>query len=222
MTQALPIEPAEVAWHVEQLARFGAHGATGVWRTVYSPEWLAAQQQLTEWFQAAGLSVRQDAVGNLWGRLEGTAGGRVIATGSHVDSQRPGGQYDGALGITAALLAVKHLRQAYGPPRRPIEVVSLCEEESSRFPTAAYWGSRAITGQVRPEHLTEVRDLTACRSATSCAASASTPTASARRSGTISTPSSSCISSRGRSWRTPVCRSPSSAASPACGTIWRR
>jgi allantoate deiminase len=159
MTRALPIDPAEVAWHVERLAHFGAHGATGVWRTVYSPEWTAAQQQLAEWFQAAGLSVRQDAVGNLWGRLEGSAGCGVIATGSHVDSQRPGGQYDGALGIIAGLLAVKHLRQTYGSPRRPLEVVSLCEEESSRFPTAAYWGSRAITGQVRPADLTEVRDF---------------------------------------------------------------
>jgi allantoate deiminase len=46
MTRALPIDPAEVAWHVERLAHFGAHGATGVWRTVYSPEWTAAQQQL--------------------------------------------------------------------------------------------------------------------------------------------------------------------------------
>src|SRR5262245_34647667 len=78
MTRALPIDPAEVAWHIERLAHFGAHGATGVWRTVYSPEWTAAQHQLAEWFQAAGLSVRQDAVGNLWGRLEGSAGGGVI------------------------------------------------------------------------------------------------------------------------------------------------
>lgn len=155
----ISIDPAEVDRHITQLARFGAHGPTGVWRTVYSPEWRAAQEQLAAWFGAAGLTVRQDAVGSLWGRLDGTAGGGVIVSGSHVDSQRPGGQYDGALGIIGALLAVTYLQQTYGRPRQPLEVVSLCEEESSRFPSAAFWGSRAITGQIRPEDLTEVRDF---------------------------------------------------------------
>jgi allantoate deiminase len=159
MTTALRIDPAEVAACVSALARFGAYGATGVWRTVYSPEWQAAQALVGDWFAGLGLAIRQDAVGNLWGRAEGSAGGRVIATGSHLDSQRPGGQYDGALGIIAGYLAVKTLLATYGPPRRPLEVVALCEEESSRFPSAAYWGSRAITGRIVAEDLTNVRSF---------------------------------------------------------------
>jgi allantoate deiminase len=152
------VDPAAVEGMILALARHGAQGETGVWRTAYSPEWEAAQAQVAEWLAAAGLEVRRDAVGNVWGRLEGTEHGPVIATGSHVDSQTPGGRYDGALGIVAAVAAVTALKEQAGPPRRTLEVVSLCEEEASRFRSAAFWGSRAITGQTRSEHLDEVRD----------------------------------------------------------------
>ena len=101
------------------------------------------------WFAEAGLEVRRDAVGNVWGRLEGSRAGPVIATGSHIDSQTPGGRYDGALGVVAALVALRTLRERFGRPRRTLEVVSLCEEEASRFHAANFWGSRAITGSDR-------------------------------------------------------------------------
>src|SRR5690606_36926355 len=59
------------------------------------------------------------------------------------------GRYDGALGILAALVAIKALKEAFGQPRRTLEAVSLCEEEGSRF-AANFWGSRAITGRIAP------------------------------------------------------------------------
>ena len=58
----------------------------------------------------------------------------MIATGSHVDSQTPGGRYDGALGIVAAVAAVRALKEQVGRPRRTLEVVSLCEEEALALP----------------------------------------------------------------------------------------
>src|SRR5439155_26065581 len=103
MSAKIPIDPAVVERHVMELARHGAHGETGVWRTVYSPEWVAAQDQVAGWFAEAGLDVRRDAVGNVWGRLAGDQEGPVIVSGSHIDSQTPGGRYDGALGVIAAL-----------------------------------------------------------------------------------------------------------------------
>jgi allantoate deiminase len=154
----IEIDAAAVEEMILALARHGAHGETGVWRVAYSPEWSAAQAQVEEWLAAAGLEVRRDSVGNVWGRLEGSEPGPVIATGSHVDSQTPGGRYDGALGIVAAVAAVRALQEQHGRPRRTLEVVSLCEEEASRFRSASFWGSRAITGEVRREHLDEVRD----------------------------------------------------------------
>src|SRR5690349_3889631 len=102
MTERL-IEPAGIERRVRELAQFGKTGETGVTRTVYSPEWVAAQDQLEEWMRDTGLETRRDAVGNLWGVARGTEPGASIVSGSHVDSQAPGGQYDGALGIIAAL-----------------------------------------------------------------------------------------------------------------------
>src|SRR6185436_16518905 len=108
-----------------ELARHGAYGETGVWRTVYSPEWVAAQDEVAAWMSEGGLAVRRDAVGNVWGRLESERATPVIATGSHIDSQTPGGRFDGALGVISALVAARTLREHYGRPRRTIEAVSL-------------------------------------------------------------------------------------------------
>lgn len=144
----LQIDPALVERYLTDLATYGAWGETGVVRLVYSPEWVGAMRQLAAWFDEAGLQVRRDAVGNLWGRLEGSAGGPAIVSGSHVDSQRPGGRYDGALGVIGALVALRTLREQLGRPKHPIEVVAFCEEESSRFPAANFWGSRAVIGAI--------------------------------------------------------------------------
>src|SRR5262245_16752336 len=117
-----------------ELAQFGACGVTGVCRTVYSPAWVAVRERLASWGREAELAVRQDAVGNLWTRLEGTQPGPVIATGSHIDSQVPGGRYDGILGAISGVLALRALKERYGKPRRTLEAIAFCEEEGSRFP----------------------------------------------------------------------------------------
>jgi allantoate deiminase len=145
------IHPDLIDQRVQDLSRFGKVGETGVTRTVYSPEWIAAQDHLEAWMRAAGLETRRDAVGNLWGVALGTEPGPSIVSGSHVDSQAPGGRFDGALGIIAALTATEALLKRHGQPKRTIEVVSLCEEEGSRFSTAGFWGSRAILGLITPE-----------------------------------------------------------------------
>src|SRR3989442_12145163 len=95
----------------------------------------------------AGLKTRHDDVGNIWGRAEGTEKGKSIVTGSHIDTVRRGGRLDGALGIVAGLTAVEALLKDKGKPRRPLEVVAICEEEGSRFATN-FWGSSAIIGAI--------------------------------------------------------------------------
>src|SRR3954454_23019764 len=157
MTAKIRIDPAVVERHVMELAQYGAHGETGIWRTVYSPEWVAAQDRVAAWYEEAGLAVRRDAVGTVWGRLEGTEPGPVVATGSHVDSQTPGGRYDGALGVIAGLVALRTLRERFGRPRRALEAASLCEEESRRSHATRFWGSRAITGRIGPDEPETIR-----------------------------------------------------------------
>lgn len=148
---AVSIDPALVERYIMELASYGAYGKTGVWRPVYSLEWVAAQQQVIAWCEEAGLSVHVDAVGNVWGRLEGSAGGKSIVSGSHIDTQTPGGRYDGALGVIAALIAIRALKEQFGQPKRTLEILAFCEEESSRFAATNFWGSRAITGLIGPD-----------------------------------------------------------------------
>lgn len=151
MAIEIRIDPSLVENYVMSLARYGSDGGTGVRRLVYSPEWVAAQNRVAAWCEEAGLAVHRDAVGNVWGRLEGREGGPSIVSGSHIDSQNPGGRYDGALGVIAAVVAIRALKEQFGQPRRTLEVVSFCEEESSRFPATGFWGSRAITGHIAPD-----------------------------------------------------------------------
>jgi allantoate deiminase len=146
----IAIDPELVERCVMTLAQHGAYGETGVWRTVYSPEWVAAQGTVAGWCREIGMEVRQDAVGSLWGKLPGSEGGASIVSGSHIDSQCPGGRYDGALGVIAAYVAMRALVESFGPPRRTLELVSFCEEEGSRYPAADFWGSRALVGRIAP------------------------------------------------------------------------
>lgn len=149
MAARIDIDPGLVEQYLAEFAKFGAHGETGVWRTLYSPAWVEAADQYAAWCDAAGLAVHRDAVGNVWGRLDGTDGGKAIVSGSHIDSTTPGGRFDGALGALGGLIAVRALREQFGRPRRPLEAVALCEEESSRF-RANFWGSRAVVGRIAP------------------------------------------------------------------------
>lgn len=135
---------------IDTLAEFSetAEGERdGVTRLLYSEPWKAAQNFLARTMREAGLSVRFDKVGNLIGRLEGSdPSSPVILTGSHIDTVRNGGKLDGAYGIIGGIAALRALKETYGTPVHPLEVVSFCEEEGSRFPIA-YWGSGNMTGQ---------------------------------------------------------------------------
>jgi allantoate deiminase len=152
------IDPVEIERELLELGAIGAHSGTGVWRTVYSPDWVAANDLVARWAGEAGLTVSRDAVGNLWMKFSGSEPGKSIVSGSHIDTQKPGGRYDGALGVLAALTALRVLKRHFGQPRQTLEALSLCEEEGSRFPTVGFWGSRAITGRSTPADADEVRD----------------------------------------------------------------
>ena len=149
-TPIIEIDPADIARLLDEMSRHGSDGGTGVSRVAYSPEWVDAITTFRTWCDAAGLPSRLDAVGNVWTRLEGSEPGPCVVTGSHTDTQVPGGRYDGTLGWLAGFVAVTSLKRRFGPPRRSIEVVGFCEEESSRFP-GNFWGSRAITGELSAE-----------------------------------------------------------------------
>ncbi len=131
--------------------------AEGLTRTYLSPAYHAAQDQLAEWMAEAGMAVRRDAAANLIGRYEGAAAGAAaLVIGSHIDSVRNAGAYDGPLGILLGIEAVAALSS--GGVRLPfaVEVYAFGDEEGSRFP-AAMLTSRAVAGTLDPAAL-EVAD----------------------------------------------------------------
>ena len=147
-----------VQHYLDWLATFGETADGGVTRLLYTEEWQAAQHALKEEMREIGMDPYFDKVGNLYGRIEGFQEEKqVILTGSHIDTVVNGGKYDGAYGVIASLLAAKMLFEQYGRPRKTIEVVSLCEEEGSRFPLT-YWGSKNITGEYSLEDIKQLED----------------------------------------------------------------
>src|SRR5437016_6327654 len=140
-----------------RVARRGAVRGGGAARPRYGTAWAEAGDCVERWMKKAGLETRRDAVGNLWGRLDGTEKGKVIVTGSHIDTVRHGGRLDGALGIVAGLTATEALMKARGKPKRSPDVVAICEEEGSRFPTN-FWGSRAIVGSIGKDEADTIVD----------------------------------------------------------------
>src|SRR3979411_2146782 len=155
---SLTVEPTEMKRLVETLGAIGEQPGGGIIRHVYDPAWVAARQQLAEWMRDAGLAVREDAVGNLFGRIEGHDA-RTILTGSHIDTVRLGRRYHGALGVLSALAALRVRRASAGTPKRSLEMVALCEEEDSRF-HANFWGTRGILGLISAAEMDDLRDET--------------------------------------------------------------
>lgn len=159
---SLPIDSSKLQARIDQLGSIGVHPNGGLFRTLYDDGWVEAMALLRRWLEEAGLTVRFDAVGNLWGRVEGTEGGNAVITGSHVDTVRQGGKYDGALGVHMAITAVQALLENVGRPKRPLEVLVTCEEEGSRF-ACSFWGARAIVGRVgadEPDRITDPDGVT--------------------------------------------------------------
>jgi allantoate deiminase len=116
-------------------------------RRFATPALAAACTMVGAWMQAAGMEIRRDAVGNLIGRYPGEhPDARTILIGSHLDSVRDAGKYDGPLGVLVALACVERLH-AQGPrPPMSIEVVCFADEEGLRYHTA-YLGSSAFAGR---------------------------------------------------------------------------
>ena len=142
---------------IESLGAIGEQPGGGIIRHVYDDAWRAARLQLKNWMAEAGLIITEDAVGNLFGRIEGDSP-RTVLTGSHIDTVVLGGRYDGALGVLSALAAVRLLKAERGRPKKSLEMVALCEEEDSRF-HANFWGTRGILGLIEPSELDGLTDL---------------------------------------------------------------
>lgn len=122
-------------------------------RTFLSPGMRRANALVGGWMKEAGLKVRVDTVGNLTGRLEATRpGAKTLLLGSHLDTVRDAGKYDGALGVLLPIVALSELKRRGVRLPFAVEVVGFSEEEGVRF-TKAYFGSKGYCGKLTDQDL---------------------------------------------------------------------
>jgi acetylornithine deacetylase/succinyl-diaminopimelate desuccinylase-like protein len=150
--RSVGVDPDRLAGRLAALAELGRDPAGGWTRPAYSADEARARLLVAGWLTEAGAAVRVDAAGNLLGRTGAAEpDGPVTLVGSHVDTVRHGGRWDGALGVVAAVEAVTVLAQAGVRLEWPVEVVAFAATEPQRFgPAARRYGSRALAGQVGP------------------------------------------------------------------------
>ena len=152
------MELAPTVRRLDQLSSIGSDPTGGLTRLLYSDEWLTAQKYIQEEMTAMGMTTKFDGVGNLFGRIEGKdLPNETVMTGSHIDTVVNGGNLDGQFGVLASLTAVEYLKEKYGQPKRSLEVISMAEEEGSRFPTV-FWGSKNFVGIADNEEVKDIKD----------------------------------------------------------------
>jgi len=130
------------------LAAIGALPRGGCDRLALTDADRDGRNLFVHWCREAGLAVSIDAMGNVFARREGSdASLPPVVAGSHLDTQSPGGKFDGPLGVLAALEVVRTLDRAGITTRRAIEVVNWTNEEGARF-SPGLMGSAVFAGAV--------------------------------------------------------------------------
>lgn len=127
------------------LARFSEESGC-LTRPFASQAMRQANEAVAGWMRAAGMTVQQDNIGNLIGRYEAhSAGAKTLLLGSHLDTVRNAGKYDGPLGVMVALACIERLHERQQRLPFAIEVLGFADEEGLRY-QRAYLGSKAATG----------------------------------------------------------------------------
>ncbi|WOL05026.1 putative ureidoglycolate hydrolase [Canna indica] len=143
---SLSVDMVGLQRQIDELAAFSDTPAPSVTRILYSEKDVLARSYIKSLMEEAGLSVREDAVGNIFGRWNGAeAGLAAVATGSHIDAIPYSGKYDGVVGVLGALEAMRVLRRSGFQPRRSLEVIMFTSEEPTRFGISCL-GSRLLAG----------------------------------------------------------------------------
>ncbi|MCQ4158713.1 Zn-dependent hydrolase [Roseomonas sp. GC11] len=141
------------------MAEIGATPKGGVKRLTLTEVDKAGRERFTQWCEALGLTVRVDAIGNMFARREGRDPSRPpVLMGSHLDSQPSGGKFDGALGVIAGLEVMRTLHDLNIQTEAPIELINWTDEEGSRF-GHSLMGSGAWAGVYTLEKVYGLKDV---------------------------------------------------------------
>jgi allantoate deiminase len=152
-----PVRAEQVVGRCRELAAVSEEPGR-LTRRFATPAMARANALVAGWMTAAGLAVRLDAAGNLVGHLPGSdPGAGTLLLGSHLDTVRDAGAFDGPLGVLVAVACVDRLRAEGTRLPFAVDVLGFCDEEGLRYGTA-YLGSRAVAGSFDPALLELVDD----------------------------------------------------------------
>jgi ureidoglycolate amidohydrolase len=154
----LEVDKNRLVSEIEELALISDAEAPAVTRIVFTPTDLKARAWFLVRCKEAGLSVRQDAGGNIFARWNGQDDdAAAVATGSHIDAIPNAGKYDGVVGVLGGLEAIRALRQSGFSPKRSIELILFTSEEPTRFGIGCL-GSRLLSGSLSAEAAKKLTD----------------------------------------------------------------
>ncbi|OIJ15586.1 allantoate amidohydrolase [Anaerobacillus arseniciselenatis] len=153
------INGERLAMRLAMLSEVGLTAEGGSSRMGFSKEERAAKELVKTWMKEAGLDVREDGAGNIFGRLQGQEkDSQVVMSGSHVDTVPNGGHFDGTLGVLTALEVVEAWRETGYQPNKTFEVAIFTDEEGSRF-NGGFSGSAAMLGDVERDEQVALKDV---------------------------------------------------------------
>jgi beta-ureidopropionase / N-carbamoyl-L-amino-acid hydrolase len=157
-TGALRINPQRLLDRLGTLAAIGRTDDGSCCRLALTDGDRAGRDRLVDWMESLGLEVSIDRIGNLFGLRRGLDDLPPVMTGSHIDTVRTGGRFDGNLGVLAGLEVVETLNEAGWQTRRPIVVASFTNEEGARF-APDMMGSLAYVGGIDLQDALQTRGI---------------------------------------------------------------
>ncbi|XAR57361.1 ureidoglycolate amidohydrolase [Bertholletia excelsa] len=142
---SLSVDTGSLQRQIDELSTFSDSPAPSVTRILYSDKDVLARRYIKNLMGLAGLSVREDAVGNIFGRWDGYEPElAAVSTGSHTDAIPYSGKYDGVVGVLGAIEAINVLKRSGFKPKRSLEVIMFTSEEPTRFGISCL-GSRLMS-----------------------------------------------------------------------------
>lgn len=162
MSDRMQLDGARLYARLEALGRVGALADGGVSRLALTDADRAGRDLLVSWMRELGMRVEIDRIGNISGTRPGTGNGAPVMTGSHIDSVRAGGRFDGALGVLAGLEVVERWNELGIETARSLIVSAFTNEEGARF-APDMLGSAVHQGALELDAMLDVRGIDGAR-----------------------------------------------------------
>ncbi|EFN51633.1 hypothetical protein CHLNCDRAFT_140072 [Chlorella variabilis] len=154
----LDIDGQAIVDQLLHLATYSDDPNPAVTRILFTENDMKARGYIKQLMAEAGLTIREDTMGDIYGVLPGAnPGAASVSTGSHCDAIPLAGAYDGTLGVVGGIAALRALKEAGFVPAKPLEVVMFTSEEPTRFALSCS-GSRAMAGVLDAGYLDSRRD----------------------------------------------------------------